>query len=184
MSFFVYALQVSTFTILISQMFSTCMFLEVFLTNLKKYSLFKAFIAKVVTIILWILTAINFYDSLPSLSLKYIFCIFPNIGMTFVFQTIFQFERSNKRLGYLELYNNLFDDTQNLGAILGAMFGFTLLYIPIAWYIERILPGEYGVAYPLCFPFMVSFINLKIFLFQPIISSSRRTGEGLNKQNQ
>ena len=42
-----------------------------------------------------------------------------------------------------------------MGAILAAMFGYTLLYGPIAWYIERIFPGEYGVPLPIYFPFMV-----------------------------
>ena len=59
-------------------------------------------------------------------------------------------------LGYQQLYSNVFNDTENLGAILASMFGATLLYIPIAWYIERILPGEYGVPLPFYFPFLVS----------------------------
>ncbi len=35
------------------------------------------------------------------------------------------------------------------------MILWTFIYIPIAWYIERILPGEYGAPLPFYFPFMV-----------------------------
>ena len=58
--------------------------------------IYQAFVAKVVGVIFWIATGINFYDSLPNSSLKYIFCIIPNSGLVFVFQIIFQFERSSK----------------------------------------------------------------------------------------
>lgn len=114
-----------------------------------------AFIAKTFTIIFWLITLINFYDSLPSSSIKYLFCIFPNTGLTFAFQVIFQYERSGEDFSYLNLYENLFDDTLNLGAVLASMIGWTLLYIPVTWYIERILPGEYGAPLPFYFPFMV-----------------------------
>ena len=116
---------------------------------------------KVVSILLWIATAINLYDSLSQSAIKYPLCIFPNMGLTFALQTINQFERSSKVLGIAQLYTNIFNDTENLGAILAAMFGYTLLYIPAAWYIEHILPGDYGVALPFYFPFMVRTWNKK-----------------------
>jgi hypothetical protein len=56
----------------------------------------EAFVAKVVGVIFWIATGINFYNLLPNSSLKYIFCIIPNSGLVFIFQIIFQFERSGK----------------------------------------------------------------------------------------
>jgi ATP-binding cassette subfamily A (ABC1) protein 3 len=39
---------------------------------------------------------------------------------------------------------------------MGMMILWTLIYIPIAWYIERIFPGEYGAPLPFYFPFMVT----------------------------
>ncbi len=110
---------------------------------------------KIITILIWIATAFNFYDSLPQSAIKYPLCIFPNMALTFAWQTINQFERSSKVLSITQLYINIFNDTENLGAILAAMFGYTLLYIPIAWYVERISPGEYGVPLPFYFPIMV-----------------------------
>jgi hypothetical protein len=57
---------------------------------------------------------------------------------------------------YKELYSNIYSDPQNLGAILSAMIFWTLVYVPITWYIERIFPGEYGAPLPFYFPFMVA----------------------------
>jgi hypothetical protein len=37
------------------------------------------------------------------------------------------------------------------------MIAWTLIYIPISWYIERIFPGEYGAPLPFYFPFMKSY---------------------------
>ena len=57
-----------------------------------------AFVARMCVIVLWLVTTLNFYDNLPSSSLKYIFCILPNPALNFAFQVMFQFERSGKLL--------------------------------------------------------------------------------------
>jgi ATP-binding cassette subfamily A (ABC1) protein 3 len=157
MMFFVYSLQVAMFIILMAQIFSKrTSIIHIFLIYLKRIKyIFLAFTAKIVTILIWIASAINFYDTLTNSSIKYPLCIFPNMGLIFAWGTINQFERSLKTLDYSTLYTNIFNDTENLGAILAAMFGYTLLYIPIAWYVERISPGEYGVPLPFYFPIMV-----------------------------
>ncbi len=67
---------------------------------------------------------------------------------------------------YKELYSNIYGDPQNLGAILSAMIFWTLVYVPITWYIERIFPGEYGAPLPFYFPFMVTFEKFKDLLIQ------------------
>ena len=60
-----------------------------------------------------------------------------------------------KSLSFSTLYSNLFNDSLNLGGIMGMQILWTLIYVPIAWYIERIFPGEYGAPLPFYFPFMV-----------------------------
>jgi hypothetical protein len=47
-----------------------------------------------------------------------------------------------KTLSFSNLYTNLYGDSLNLGGIMGMMILWTLIYIPIAWYIERIFPGN------------------------------------------
>lgn len=137
--------------------------------------------AKIFVILFWIVTAINFYDSLPS-GAKYFFCLFPNAGLLFAFQIIFQYERSGMKslfycimtwkvkfnlvifkgesLGFPQLYKNLYNDPLNLGVILLIMIIWTVVYIPVTWYIERIFPGDYGAPLPFYFPFMVCLRSL------------------------
>ena len=62
-----------------------------------------------------------------------------------------------KTFGYAQLYTNLFNDGLNVGAVLTCMIFWSFIYLPIAWYIERIFPGEYGAPLPFYFPFMVSY---------------------------
>ncbi len=66
-----------------------------------------------------------------------------------------------------KLYTNIFDDPLNVGALLAAMIGFSLIYIPLTWYFERIWPGDYGVPLPFYFPFKVILIyDLKSYLYE------------------
>jgi hypothetical protein len=83
--------------------------------------------------------------------------IFPNCGLIFIFQIVFQYERASEELNMSKLYKNIFSDSVNIGAMLGLMIFWTFFYIPIAWYIERIFPGEYGAPLPFYFPFMKSY---------------------------
>ncbi len=53
------------------------------------------------------------------------------------------------------MYSSLYDDPLNVGAIFSLMILWTIIYIPLAWYIERIFPGEYGSPLPFYFPFLV-----------------------------
>lgn len=86
------------------------------------------------------MSALNFYDNSPA-ALKYLVTIFPNCGLFFIIQVAFQYERGARMLTYASLYKNLFNDPVNVGGILAMMLTWTIIYIPIAWYIERIFPG-------------------------------------------
>ena len=134
--------------------------------------------AKIFTIIFWVVTTIDFYDSIPS-PLKYIFCIIPNLALNFAFKVIFQFERSGrnfllllnvsieigsisfvfkgKHLDITTLFTNLYGDSLNLGAILIFMLFWSAIYVPLIWYFEKILPGQFGVPLPFYFVFMPSY---------------------------
>ena len=96
--------------------------------------------------------------------LKYLFCFFPNLALTFGFDVIFQFERSSKTLDYEQIYTNIFDDPLNLGSIMAAMIGWSIIYIAIHWYLEKILPGEFGVPLQFYFPLMVN-INKQLLIY-------------------
>ena len=73
----------------------------------------------------------------------------------------------------------MFDDSLNLGAVLGSMIAASFLYLPLAWYVERILPGDYGVPLPVYFPFMVFYFKIvfkKVYVKIFIELFSHRTG--------
>ena len=107
------------------------------------------------TFFIWIGTSINFYKELPSPVLKYLFCVFPNLALNFGFEVMFQYERSGRATDASEsLYAH---DTLNLGSVMFIMTFWTLIYLPITWYVENISPGQYGTPLPFYFPFMVSF---------------------------
>lgn len=64
-------------------------------------------------------------------------------------------------LSYSNLYTNLYGNGLNVGGICALQLTWTLVYIPIAWYIERIFPGDYGAPQPFYFPFMPSYWSNK-----------------------
>lgn len=67
------------------------------------------------------------------------------------------------------MYTSLYDDPLNLGAIFSMMILWTIIYIPLAWYIERIFPGEYGAPLPFYFPLLV-YIFLYSFMIKVMIN--------------
>lgn len=60
-----------------------------------------------------------------------------------------------KLLTYPSLYRNLFDDPLTLGGVLLAMLVWTILYLPLIWYLEKVIPGKFGISLPFYFPLMV-----------------------------
>ena len=146
---------------------------------------FIAFSAKIGFLIIWILTLVNLINLIPSSVVKYVLCVFPNLSLMFGFQVIFQFERSSKyrknkyfqshlythsfiqqqqkllKLGHeltlSQLFTSLFDDPQNLGSIIISMTIWCVFYLILTWYLEKILPGEYGVPLPFYFLFTVCY---------------------------
>ncbi len=72
-------------------------------------------------------------------------------------------------MGFNEFYQNLFDDPLNLGSIISAMIIWSIIYLPITWYLEKVYPGDYGIPLPFYFPITVRHI-LSILSTQLIYS--------------
>jgi ATP-binding cassette subfamily A (ABC1) protein 3 len=60
------------------------------------------------------------------------------------------------------LFTNLFEDPQNLGSIIIAMLLWCCVYLCMTWYLEKVLPGEYGIALPFYFVLSKSYWFPKI----------------------
>ena len=100
-----------------------------------------------------------------SSSLKYTFALFPNTALSFAIKFMFQYERnSSSKMRHLSLVNmntNLFGPNEyNLLSLLTCMCGWSCVYLVLSWYLEKIMPGDYGVRLPFYFPFMVGNLAL------------------------
>lgn len=128
-------------------------------------------------LIIWIFSIVNFYDEIPTSVIKYLFAVFPNLGLLFSFQVLFQFERSSKDFHIAQLFDNIYDDPLRLGAILISMLAWSIFYFPITWYLENILPGDFGLPLPFYFPFTVIFflflsLYFKFFFQEKLLVST------------
>ena len=94
----VYSIQISCLSLLVGQIFrksTSFSIIDFVLMFFSSFFLvyFSAFAAKTVSIMVWFVTMINFYNSFPT-GLKYVFAILPNTALNFAFQIIFQYERN------------------------------------------------------------------------------------------
>jgi len=125
---FVYSFQVSTFAVFFGQIFK------------------RVLLAKLIGIVFWIVTFIDFYSNVPVVG-RYILCFLPNTGLLFCLQIMQQFERRNRgKMTFNDLYSNIFDYPAYVGIYLLMMLIYSVIYILLAIYVERINPGEFGVA--------------------------------------
>jgi hypothetical protein len=52
---------------------------------------------------------------------------------------------------------NLFNDSVNVGGLLMFMIFWTIIYIPLIWYFEKIMPKQFGISLPFYFIFQRSY---------------------------
>ncbi|CAG9816334.1 unnamed protein product [Phaedon cochleariae] len=97
------------------------------------------------------------YDSL-TLGTKLLASLGSNTAMAFGFQIMLMYEGTGEGIQFNNLFTpNTPDDTLTLGLILVMLLVDSLIYLLIALYVEKVLPGEYGVALPWYFPVTKSF---------------------------
>ncbi|CAF4226347.1 unnamed protein product, partial [Rotaria sordida] len=136
---FVYSIQVSTFAIFFGQFFK------------------RTLLAKLIGLTIWILTFIDYYSRTP-LGVRYILCLFPNIGLLFCLQVMEQYERrSSGMVTYGELYSNIFEYRLYIGLCLLLMLIYSILFMFLAIYLEHINPGEFGISQPWNYLFKKSY---------------------------
>ncbi|CAF3411038.1 unnamed protein product [Rotaria socialis] len=108
----------------------------------------QTLLAKIVGFVLWFFTFVDFYTSLP-VGVLYVLCFFPNIGIMICVQVLLQYERKCvATITYSELYSNLFTYPLYIGICLLLMLVYSIIYMLLAIYIERINPGSFGISQP------------------------------------
>ena len=107
--FIVYSVQTSMFTLLMGQIFSKSKIAHSHFSSsnlvisnfiyliMHKNNAKLAFIAKVIVIIFWVFTVIDFYSTM-AIGTKYFICFIPNAALQQIITVIFQYERSCEHL--------------------------------------------------------------------------------------
>ncbi|CAF4163607.1 unnamed protein product, partial [Adineta steineri] len=125
---FVYSIQVSAFSVLFGQFFK------------------RPLLAKLLGFVVWVITFIDFYPGVP-VGARYFLCILPNAGLMFCLQVVLQYERRGVgTTTFNQLYSNVFPYPLYIGICLLLMLIYSVIYLFLAIYVERVNPGEFGVA--------------------------------------
>lgn len=123
----------------------------------------KADTASSVAGLVWFLIYIPYtfihlnYDSI-SFASKVLLCVFPNTAMALGFNILIQYEGTQEGLQFDNMFKPVtVDDGLHLGHVLAMLLLDAFLFLVITLYVERIFPGDYGVAEKWDFPFTAKF---------------------------
>lgn len=93
-----------------------------------------------------------------TLSSKLIVCISSNAAMAYGFQLILRFEGTGEGLQWSNYWHPVsIDDNLTVGITMCFMLMTSVVYMLIALYVERVMPGSYGVPEKWYFPFSKEF---------------------------
>ncbi|CAF4058228.1 unnamed protein product, partial [Adineta steineri] len=107
---------------------------------------YLALLAKLLGFVVWVITFIDFYPGVP-VGARYFLCILPNAGLMFCLQVVLQYERRGVgTTTFNQLYSNVFPYPLYIGICLLLMLIYSVIYLFLAIYVERVNPGEFGVA--------------------------------------
>ncbi|KAL3853225.1 hypothetical protein ACJMK2_016781 [Sinanodonta woodiana] len=85
-------------------------------------------------------------------------CLLSNIALAFGCNTIAIHEGTGEGAQWSNFHKpGTVDDNFSLLNALGMLLVDTVIYMVVAWYVDNVHPGEYGVSQPFYFPFMPSY---------------------------
>ena len=97
------------------------------------------------------------YDTVSLVS-KISMCLLSNTAMALGFNVVVRYEGTQEGLQWDNMFKSVtVDDPFHLGYVLIMLVVDAILYLIIALYVEKIFPGDYGVAEKWYFPFTVKF---------------------------
>ncbi|XP_063790760.1 phospholipid-transporting ATPase ABCA3 [Pseudophryne corroboree] len=89
---------------------------------------------------------------------KLVSCLISNVGMAMGAQLIGMFEGKGTGAQWSNLFTPVsVDDNFTLGQVLGLLLLDSILYSIIGWYVESVMPGDYGVPQPWYFCILPSY---------------------------
>ncbi|PFX17779.1 ATP-binding cassette sub-family A member 3 [Stylophora pistillata] len=123
----------------------------------------RANIAAAASGILWFLSYIPYffvqqsYDTM-GLGSKLASCLLSNVAMSMGAQLIGKFEGEGTGVQWSNInHGPSIDDDLTLGYVFGMFVVDSIVYGLIAWYVEAVFPGNYGVPQPWYFPVLASY---------------------------
>lgn len=139
MVFFIYGISVTTFSFAVSAFFSKATWAYYAATFLWSGSIIPYFF-------------VAFEDLTYTKQL--LICLSPNIAMLYATQHITNLEILGDGLQWSNIWHSgLYDDNLTIGIIVLLMLLTSIVLFLITLYVERVLPGTYGMAQPWYFPF-------------------------------
>ena len=123
----------------------------------------KANIAAAAGGIIWFISYIPYFFVAPnydtmSLEAKTASCLLSNVAMSLGAQLIGKYEGTGKGVQWSNLNQRIsVDDDFTLGLVLVMFVVDSIIYGLIAWYVEAVSPGDYGVPQPWYFPVLSSY---------------------------
>ena len=120
----------------------------------------KANIASIVGAIGWFLLLLpyNLFNSTSNNNIKLISSLFCNSGMGFGVSVITQYETLGVGVQWSNLFKPVSPDVDlTLGSVMTFLLIASIVQMTITLYMEKVKPGEFGVAEPFYFPFTIKF---------------------------
>lgn len=97
------------------------------------------------------------YDTI-GLATKTTLCLFSNTAMALGFNVVIRYEGTQEGMQWDNIFKPVtIDDSFHLGIVFIMLIFDAILYLIIALYVEKIFPGEYGVAEKWFYPFTSKF---------------------------
>lgn len=113
--------------------------------------------AAAVSGLVWIVFYVPF-SFIPPNNVRFLACLFLNAAMAYGFQGILQYEGASVGLQWSNLfYPPTIDDSISVGATMLFLILDSFIYLVIALYVEKVMPGYFGVPEKWNFPFTAGF---------------------------
>lgn len=141
----------------------------------------RPLIALISVSIIWNLSytlTINFLKSVTNIYIKIIFMLFPNVAVSNGFTAISSLESQGSGLQFSTLFTTASSNNSfSVGFVLLMFIVDCFFYGFIAWYIDLVMPGKYGIAKPFYFLWDWSLNKTEDDPVIPIINSSSKLFE-------
>lgn len=138
----------------------------------------RPLIALIVGSMAWCLSyslPVNILKPTTSTLIKLVFMLLPNVAVTNTFSTISSLESQGIGLQFSTLFaSGKGENSFSVGFILFMFIVDSFLYGFIAWYIDSVMPGEYGIAKPLNFLFKWSNKKIDVNVMESISKNNSR----------